>query len=113
MTRFVVCLIEVEFKLEGRTMEMMELLERIESLLMPARLRIQRILALIKFRPLLVIRENFFGGGDVDEFLLRAFLLVALLEIIGMPLLRRFPISFDDIPLIRRSWDTQDLIVIS
>lgn len=112
-TRFAACLIEVELKLEGRPMEVVELLEGIEALLVSARFRIQGILALIEFRPLLVVREDLFGGGDVDELLLCAFLLVTLLEIIGMPFLRRFPISLDDIPLIRCSWDVQDLIVIS
>lgn len=102
-TKFAACLIEVELKLEGRTVEVVELLERIEALLVSARFRIQRILALVEFRPLLIVRENLLGSGDVDELLLRAFLLVALLEIIRMPLLRGFPISLDDIPLIRRS----------
>lgn len=102
-TKFAACLIEVELKLEGRSVEVMELLEGIEALLMPARFRIQGILALIEFRPLLVIREDLLGGGDIDELLLRAFLLVAFLEIIRMPFLRRFPISLDDIPFIRCS----------
>lgn len=99
------CLIEVEFKLEGRTVEVMELLEGIETLLVPARFRIQRILALIEFRPLLVVRKNFLSSGDVDELLLRAFLFIALLEIIRVPLLCCFPISLDNIPFIRRSWN--------
>lgn len=112
-TSFATCLIEVELKLEGRSVEVVELLEGIKALLVSARFRIQGILALIEFCPLLVVREDLLGGGDVDELLLRAFLFVALLKIIRMPLLRRFPISLDDIPLIRRSWDTQDLIVIT
>lgn len=112
-TRFAACLIEVEFKLEGRTVEVVELLEGIEALLVPARFRIQRIFALIEFRPLLIVRENLLGGGDIDKLLLRAFLLVALLEIIWMPLLRCFPISLNDISLICCPWDAQDLIVIS
>lgn len=103
----------MELKLEGRSVEVVELLEGIKALLVSARLRIQGILALIEFRPLLVVREDLLGGGDVDELLLRALLLVALLEIIGMPFLRRFPISLDDVPFIRCSRDTQDLVVIS
>lgn len=107
------CLIEVKFKLEGRTVEVVKLLEGIEALLMPARLWIQRILALIKFRPLLVVREDLFGSGDVDELLLSTFLLVSLLEIIGMPLLRRFSVRLNDIPLLRSSRHTQDLVIVS
>lgn len=105
-------LIEVELKLEGRTVEMMELLERIEALLMSARLRVQRIFALIEFRPLLVVREDLFGSGDVDKLLLGALLLIALLEIVGMPLLRRFPVRLNDIPLLRGSRYTQDFVIV-
>lgn len=106
------CLIEVELELEGRAVEVVKLLEGIEVLLMSARLRIQRILALIEFRPLLVVREDLFGSGDVDELLLGALLLVALLEIVGMPLLRRFPVRLDYILLLRGSRYIQDLVII-
>lgn len=93
-------------------MEVVELLEGIETLLMSARLWIQRIFALVEFRPLLFVREDFFGSGDVNELLLGALLLVALLEIIGVPLLRCFSVCLNDIPLLRISRYTQDLIII-
>lgn len=108
------CLIEVEFKLERGPVEMMELLEGIETLLrVSTRLRIQWILALIELRSLLVVRENLFGSCDIDELLLRALLLVTLLKVVGMPLLRRFPVRFDDVAFVRVSRHAQNFVVIS
>merc|ERR1719350_2410382 len=68
---------------------------------------VQRIFTLIKFL------TNFFGSGNVHEFLLGFFLVIFVLEVIWMPLLSQFPVGFADFLLTGVPAYAQNLVVIS
>lgn len=50
--------------------------------------------------PLTWVGQDLFSRGDVDKLLLRLLLLRLGLEVIGVPLLRQLPVSFDDLLLV-------------
>lgn len=104
--------IEVELELEGRTVELVELLEGVEAARVFAGLGIERILAPVEFGSLLLVRENLLRRCDVEEFLFRLFLLVRVLKIVGMPLLSGFSVSLHDFPFRRSSRYTENLVVV-
>lgn len=101
--------------MESALIELMEMCEWIEALTTPTILLfwIQGILALVEFRPLFWIGENFFRCCNIDKFLFRDLLIIAVWVIVRMPFLRSFSVRFDYFWFRRGSFNPQDFVVIS
>jgi hypothetical protein len=62
---------------------------------------------------LTVVCKNFFSSRDVHELLFSSLFLRLVLEIVRMPFLGKFPVSFGNLLLAGVASKSQDFVVIS
>merc|ERR1712226_1506306 len=74
---------------------------------------VQRVFAMVELLAFLLVRQDFFGSGDVHELLFRLFLLLLVLEVVGVPLLGQLTVRLGHVPLVAVPLQAEDLVVVA